>query len=215
MERHQQDARPGSLLVPTPVAMMTTSNSQLRRPTSQPRVTTKRSKPPQRSYWLRKQNTRSAYSQLWSPHGPPSSTSTSTHSRSTEAPLINTTMTLKPQKINTEDNNPSKDRTILEEWTHENTCWVRVVWGASENETRRGRQGEGDELKWRHSFYSTHPLEGVNATWRYFTTLLVALTVNHTNFKNNCKSYYTWWIFLPTMYIQILVFEEYSGLCPW
>jgi hypothetical protein len=147
--------------------MTTTSNSQLHKPTSRPQVTTKRSKPPQWAYWLRKQNIRSAHSQLWFHHGPPSSTSASTYSRSTEAPLINTTMTLKPQKINTEDDNPSKDRTILEERTHENTRWVRLVRGASENETRRGRRGEEDEFKWRCSFYSTHPLRVVNATWCY------------------------------------------------
>jgi hypothetical protein len=47
------------------------------------------------------------------------------------------------------------------------------------------------------------------------TTLLMAFSVNHTNFNRNAISFYSWWIFLPTMYIQILVFEEYWCLCPW
>jgi hypothetical protein len=133
---------------PTPATTMTTTNLYLRKPTSRSRVTTKLCKLPQRAYRLQKQNTRSAHSQLWSPHGPPSLTSATTYSRSTEAPLSNTTMTLKPPKTSTEDDNPSKDRTIFEESTHENIRWVQVVRGGRENETRRGRRGEGDELKW-------------------------------------------------------------------
>jgi hypothetical protein len=41
------------------------------------------------------------------------------------------------------------------------------------------------------------------------TTLLMAFSVNHTNLNKNAISFYSWWIFLPTMSIQILVFEEY------
>jgi hypothetical protein len=145
---------------PASTTTMTTSNSQLRRPTSRSPVTTKLCKLPQRAYRLRKQNTRSAHSQLWSPHGPPSSTLATTHSHSTKGPLSNTTMMLKPPKINIEDDNPSKNRTIFEESTHENMHWVRVVWGGSENEARRKRRGEGDELKWQRSIYSTRPIGG-------------------------------------------------------
>jgi hypothetical protein len=157
---------------PALAATMSTSNSQLYRPTSRLQVTIERSKPPQWAYRLWKQNTRSAHSQLWSPHDPPSSTSASTHSRATDAPLMNTTTMLKPPKNNPEDENTSNDRTILYKRRHENSRWVWVVRGVSEDETRRGRWGEGDEMKWRRSFYSTHPLGVGNETWRYFTTLL-------------------------------------------
>jgi hypothetical protein len=51
-------------VAPTPATTMTTTNSQLRRPTNRSRVTTKLCKLPQRAYRLRKQNTRSAHSQL-------------------------------------------------------------------------------------------------------------------------------------------------------
>jgi hypothetical protein len=53
------------------------------------------------------------------------------------------------------------------------------------------------------------------ATLKRITTLLMAFSVNYTNFNKNIISFYSWWIFLPTMYIQILVFEEYWCLCPW
>ena len=149
---------PRLLPAPALTTTMTTANLQLRRPTSQSPVTTKLCKLPQQAYRLRKQNTRSAHSQLWSPHDPPSSTSTTIHSRSTEAPLSNTTMMLKPPKTNMEDNNPNKDKTIFEESIHKNTRWVQVVRGGRENETRRGRWGEGDNLKWQRIITPSTPL---------------------------------------------------------
>ena len=120
------------LATPTLVVMMSTSNSQLHRPTSWPRVTTKQSKLLQRAYRLQKQNTRSIHSQLWSPHGPPLSMFVSTHSCATDAPLMNTTMMLKPLKNNLENKNTNNDRTILQKRWHENLCWIRVVWDTSE-----------------------------------------------------------------------------------
>ena len=144
---------------------MSIANSQLRRPTSRPQVHTKQSKPPQRAYHLRKQNTRSAHFQLWSPHSLHSTTSAANHLRSIEAPLIYTTVTLKPSTMNIEDDNPNKQRRIFE---HKRYVWV--VRGASEDGMRKRRREEGNEVKWRHSFYSTHLLGLGNETWRYLTT---------------------------------------------
>ena len=117
-----------SLPTPAPVISMLTSNSQLCRPTSWPQVHTKQSKPPQRAYHLRKQNIRFAHFQLWSPHSPHSTMFAATHLHSTKAPLIYTTVTLKPPTMNTKDDNPSKQRRIFE-----HKCYIRVVWGASED----------------------------------------------------------------------------------
>jgi hypothetical protein len=61
--------------------------------------------------------------------------------------------------------------------------------------------GDGDQ----------HAPHGLHAP----TTLLMAFSINHTNFNKNAISFYSWWIFLSAMYIQILVFEEYWCLCPW
>ena len=90
-------------------------------------------------------------------------------------------------------------------------CCVRVVWGASEGETRRGRPKEGDEVKWRRHFHSIHPLEvGTilttfhDFTFYYRTTLISEKIVYNV---------YTQWTFFPTMFIQICMFEEYS--CVW
>ena len=66
-----------------------------------------------------------------------------------------------------------------------------MVQGASEKEVRRGRQGEGDVLKWQRSFYSTYPLEVGQTILRYFTILLMAFIVNHTNFDKNAISFYS------------------------
>ena len=96
------------LLASTPAMTMLTSNSQLRWQTSRPQVHTKWSKPPQRAYHLQKQNTRSAHSQLWSPHSPHSMMSMAIYSRSSKAPLINTMVIVKLPIINTEYDNPSK-----------------------------------------------------------------------------------------------------------
>jgi hypothetical protein len=56
-------------------------------------------------------------------------------------------MTLKQQKINTEDDNPSNHRKNFEESIHGMTRSVRELWGGRYNETRRGRRGEGDRTK--------------------------------------------------------------------
>jgi hypothetical protein len=127
---------------PAPATTMSTSNSQLRRPTSRLPV-------PQN--YLNFPNEPIDYdnktlSTLICSRSP-SSTLARTHSRSTEALLSNTAMTLKQQKINTEDDNPSNHRKNFEESIHGMTRSVRELWGGRYNETRRGRRGEGDRTK--------------------------------------------------------------------
>ena len=142
------------LLLPTSILAisMSTSNSQLRTPTSRPRVGTKQSKPLQRASRLRKK-TQSAHSQLWSPHNLHSTTSAATHLRSTKAPLINAIHTLKPLTMNIDHDNPRKQNKKFEERT---LCPGRT--GCEWEKTRRGRREEGDEVKWWRHFHSTHPL---------------------------------------------------------
>ena len=94
---------------PAPATTMMTSNSQLRKPTSRLLVPQNYLNFPNKPIDL-DNKTFSTLIYSWSL----SSMSARTHSPSTEAPLSNITITLKQQKINTEDNNPSNHKQNFE-----------------------------------------------------------------------------------------------------
>ena len=138
--------------VPAPRISISTLNSQLCKPVSRLRVQTKQSKPPQLASRLQKPNTKSAHSQLWSPHSPHLMTSAATHLCSIEAPLINTIVIVKPPIMNIKHNNPSKHKRNFEE----NSKTILYLGGAGfdwgQNKERKAR-----ETKWNGGAAFTPP----------------------------------------------------------